>query len=243
MVVIETLLEGRSVYGIVAETPSRIVGACFLDESDEVHGLGPIVVDPEFQGVGIGRRLMKAVLNHSGRSSPVRLTQDAFNITSISLYASLGFRVRETLMLVKGRPAFVQSGFVVRQMKRKDLDDCIALCKKVLGISRANALRGAFESLSPMVATRNGRVVAYVTTLANWEHSQGVAENDLDMQALIAGAANDFSSQISFLAPVRRSDFFHWCVMQDFTLIKPLTLMTLGRYNEPAGCYIPSVLY
>jgi len=33
------------------------------------------------------------------------------------------------------------------------------------------------------------------------------------------------------------------CLANGFRLVMQMTLMTIGLYNEPAGAYLPSVLY
>jgi predicted N-acetyltransferase YhbS len=47
-----------AIWGVVAEADGRIVGSNFLDERGSITGVGPITVDPEAQGHGVGRRLM-----------------------------------------------------------------------------------------------------------------------------------------------------------------------------------------
>jgi len=34
-----------------------------------------------------------------------------------------------------------------------------------------------------------------------------------------------------------------WCLVKGLRLMKQMTLMTVGRYNEPSGAYLPSILY
>jgi len=34
-----------------------------------------------------------------------------------------------------------------------------------------------------------------------------------------------------------------WCRGQGLKITQPLTLMTLGLYNEPAGAFLPSITY
>jgi predicted N-acetyltransferase YhbS len=96
------------IWGVVAERGGRIFGSNFLDERGPIRGLGPITVDPRAQGQGIGRRLMHAALERSRGAAGVRLFQDSFNVGSLSLYASLGFEVKEPAVVVSGRPV---SGF------------------------------------------------------------------------------------------------------------------------------------
>ena len=46
-----------------------------------------------------------------------------------------------------------------------------------------------------------------------------------------------------FLLPTRNGEVFRWRLQNDLRLVHQLTLMTIGLYNEPAGAYLPSVLY
>ncbi|MFL5665354.1 MAG: GNAT family N-acetyltransferase [Ktedonobacteraceae bacterium] len=74
---------------------------------DAVAGVGPITVDLAFQGKGIGRALMTEVIKYARRNhiKSLRLQQDAFNVASLSLYASLGFEVKESVAVMQATPA------------------------------------------------------------------------------------------------------------------------------------------
>src|SRR5262249_7354573 len=56
-------------YCIVAESDGRIVGSNCLDERAVIFGIGPITVDPEAQNVGVGRKLMQAVMDRANQRS------------------------------------------------------------------------------------------------------------------------------------------------------------------------------
>src|SRR6185369_3129480 len=47
--------------------------------------------------------LMESVIERGKGSAGIRLVQDAFNTASLSLYASLGFDVKEPLALMEGQ--------------------------------------------------------------------------------------------------------------------------------------------
>ncbi len=89
------------------------------------------------------------------------------------------------------------------------------------------------------VAEREGRITGYTTGIGYFAHSVG--ETGDDLKALI-GAAREFSGP-GFLLPVRNADLFNWCLAQGFRAVQPLDLMSLGLYNEPAGAFLPSVLF
>ena len=174
----------------------------------------------------------------------MRLVQDAFNATSMALYASMGFDVREPLVLIAGTPRGPTSTEIeVRPMVPEDIDTCADLCRKVHGITRSEEVRTALGPFTPYVALREGRVTAYATTLAFWFAAHGVAETDADMHALLAGAAADSGEPVNFLLPTRQASLFRWVLAERLRIVKPMTLMTLGPYQEPVGTYFPSVGY
>jgi hypothetical protein len=61
------------------------------------------------------------------------------------------------------------------------------------------------------------------------------------VKALI-GAAPTFAGP-GFLLPTRNHDVFRWCLERGLRLVKQQTLMTIGLYNEPAGAWLPGILY
>ena len=48
---------------------------------------------------------------------------------------------------------------------------------------------------------------------------------------------------LALLLPSRQTELFLWCLSESLRVVKPLTLMTMGQYQEPQTCYSPSVLY
>jgi hypothetical protein len=61
------------------------------------------------------------------------------------------------------------------------------------------------------------------------------------MKALI-GAATVFQGP-GFLLPTRNSDLLRWCLENGLRVVQPMTLMSIGLYNEPDGAFLPSVIY
>jgi predicted N-acetyltransferase YhbS len=240
----QSFIAHPSIFGVVAEEDGRVVGSNFLAEGDAIRGVGPITVDPRLQGGGIGRSLMAAVLERGNGAAGIRLLQDAFNMHSVSLYASLGFEVREPVLVMTGRPVSKpRSGITVRRLTERDLGACNALCARIHGFSRAGELADAVRLLAPVVIERDGRVTGYLTAPTFWIANHGVAETEDDMKALILGAGATHTDPLSFLLPVRQASLFRWCLGEGLKAAKPMTLMTIGEYQTPNGSYIPSVFY
>src|SRR5262245_35964231 len=94
-----SMIENPRFFAVVAERNGRVVGSNFLDERSAIFAVGPITVEPSSQDRKIGRELMRAVLDRADQQHAigVRLVQVAYNTRSLSLYAKLGFDVRESL--------------------------------------------------------------------------------------------------------------------------------------------------
>jgi predicted N-acetyltransferase YhbS len=240
----QSFIAHPSIFGVVAEEDGRVVGSNFLAEGDAIRGVGPITVDPRRQGGGVGRRLMAAVLERGAGAAGIRLLQDAFNMPSLSLYASLGFEVREPVLVMTGRPVSKPGPrTTVRRLTEQDLGACNALCARIHGFSRASELADAMRLLAPVVSERDGRVTGYLTAPTFWLANHGVAETEDDMKALILGAGAANAQPLSFLLPIRQASLFRWCLSEGLKAAKPMTLMTIGEYRTPEGSYLPSVFY
>jgi len=234
-----------SIFAVVAVRDGELIGVNFLDERDAVRGVGPIAVAPEAQGAGVGRRLMEAVIERGGDAATLQLQQDAFNTRSLALYASLGFDVTHPTVLVAGTPRDpADARYEVRPLEPGDLEACDALAAAAHGHDRAVALRDALRELDPHVAVRDGRVVAYASTLGVWQLAHAAAEAPRDLQALIAGVAAATGAPVQMLVPTRHTALLRWCLAQGLRVVKPMNVMARGEYREPrAGAWIPSVLY
>jgi hypothetical protein len=219
-----------------------VVGSNFLDERGPIAGIGPITVDPAAQNQSIGRRLMLDVIERCTRRgvAGVRLLQSAYHNRSLCLYTKLGFETRETVSKLDGKPLGISlPGYEVRPAVEGDIPACNALCQRVHGHHRGGELDDAIRQGSARVVEHLGEITAYCTDIAFFAHA--VAETNNGLKALI-GSASAFPGG-GFLVPTRNGDLFRWCLQRDLRLVHQLTLMTIGLYNEPAGAYLPSVLY
>jgi hypothetical protein len=231
------------VWGVVAEVDGRVVGCNFLDERDPIRGVGPITIDPAVQNAGVGRKLMEAVMERGAGARGIRLLQDGFHMRSLSLYTSLGFDVTASCVLMRGEPSDANHDEIeVRALTEDELGQCEELCKKIHGFERTGALRDALQGFTPYVALRDGRVVAYASTLEFWPMGYGVAESEEDMRALLIGGARAAGNPIELLVPLQ-SELFRWCLERGLRAVKPMNLMSTGEYQEPQGSWFPSVIY
>src|SRR6516165_11194896 len=164
---------------VVAERGGRVVGSNCLDERSAIAGISPITIDPSAQNRGVGRSLMIAVMDRAAdcKCPGVRLVQAAFHCRSMSLYAKLGFDIREPLVVMQGPPIRqVPGGYSTRAAVAGDLEACNSLCRRLHGHDRSGELSDAIARGTARVAEYDGRITAYSSDLGFWVHT--TAENN-----------------------------------------------------------------
>lgn len=238
----EHVIARNDVYTVVAEIDGRVVGSNVLWGNGEIAGIGPITVDPSVQGGSIGRRLMEDVLRRADESGfeAVRLVQTPFNNLTMSLYSKLGFDVKEPLSVMHGDTLRSSiPGYEVRTATTDDLEQCDALCRRIHGHDRHGDLADAVAQGTATVVERGGSITGYATSVGFFGHA--VAETNEDLKALIC-EAKEFTGP-GFHIPSRNADLMRWCLARGLRIRQPMTLMSIGPYQEPAGAFIPSVLF
>ncbi len=144
----------------------ELSAAIFWTNATAIAGVGPITVDPTVQNRAIGRRLMDAVHERAAEKNfvGVRLIQAGFHTRSLSLYAKLGYDVREHLACMQGNALGISvEGHVVRPATEADIDNCNRLCQQVHGHDRGGELKDAIAQGSATVVEHDGRITGYAT--------------------------------------------------------------------------------
>jgi predicted N-acetyltransferase YhbS len=240
--VVRSMVSDPGHYGIVAELDGRTAGSNFMDERTTIAGIGPISVDPDVQNSGAGRAMMQHMLDRvaANRMPGVRLVQTAYNNRSLSLYAKLGFEIREPLSVMIGSPIKESiPGYHVRAATDADLDACNRLCVSVHGHDRAGELRDTIKEGTAAVVEHLGRITGYASAIGYAGHAVG--ESNEELKALIS-AAPEFLG-CGPLIPSRNGELLRWCYSKGLRLMQQMTLMSVGLYNEPRFPFIPSIIY
>lgn len=222
------------------------MGSNFLDErSNIVAGIGPLTVDLKFQNKGVGKQLMSNVMGRARMQNypALRLLQASYHNRSLSLYTSLGFKIREPISNMQGKPIQVSiPGRSVRIATESDLEPCNMVCKEIHGHDRDGELRHSIKQGIAKVVLSGDKITGYTSGLTIFNHSVGFTIDDL--KALIASETNeDCYGGPGILIPSRNTYLFRWCLDNGLRLVQQITLMTVGMYNEPAGYYMPSILF
>ena len=236
------LFSRSDIHSVVAEMDGRVIGSNFLWENTVIAGVGPITVDPAVQNGTVGRRLMEHVVERARENHfvGIRLVQAAYHNRSLSLYTKLGFNSREPLSTIQGPVLGIGiPGHDVRPALEGDMPDCNRLCIQVHGHDRKSELLDAIRQQTATVVECEGRITGYATVVGFFGHA--VAKDNEDLKALI-GAAPAFPGP-GFLLPTRNSELLRWCLEKGLRVVQPMTLMSMGLYNQPDGAFLPSVVY
>jgi hypothetical protein len=135
-------------------------------------------------------------------------------------------------------------GRTVRKATIEDVDYCNDICKQIHGHDRNGEIIDSIKQGKTKVVIHSGKITGYTCGLDFFNHSVGLTNDDL--KALIASVGTDddgIYGSPGILIPTRNTQLFYWCLNNGLKLNQQLLLMTVGMYNEPAGSYIPSILY
>jgi len=107
------------------------------------------------------------------------------------------------------------------------------------GFDRSLELQDGIKQNTAVVVERAGRITGYASTLAFSGHA--TAENNPDLQALLTSVESFGGPGI--LVPSRNTALLRWCLLNGLKIVQPLTLMSIGLYNDPPGAWLPSILF
>jgi hypothetical protein len=168
------------------------------------------------------------------------LVQAAYHNRSLAVYTKLGFDVQEPLSVIQGAALGISfPGYHVRPANEADMIACNQLCYEIHGHDRSHELPGAILAGTLFVVEYNGMITGYTTQVGFLGHT--IATTNTGLKALIGASAN-FSGP-GFLLPSRNAEVLRWCLQNGLRIIEPMTFMSKGLYNDPAGAFLPSVLY
>jgi ribosomal protein S18 acetylase RimI-like enzyme len=234
------LVQQETVYSMAAFEGGAAKGSNHLELWDEVAGIGPISVDLTAQGAGVGKTMMEHAIAHARENGfdRVRLMQDAFNMRSLALYASLGFNVVEPVAYLElSSDGPVDANF--RPATPADFDAMDALCREIYGISRKNEVATLAAAGFPAFVIDRGRVTGYLLATAI---GHGVAESDDDLLALYRSLGASQADSLSNL-PMRSGELYRRALTDGHRNRKVMNLMAIGAYDDPKGTWTPSVIF
>jgi ribosomal protein S18 acetylase RimI-like enzyme len=149
--------------GFVAEESDAVIGTGLCWKQGDRHGsLGAIIVSPEHQGHGIGRKLMNLVLEELGE----RCTLLNATPAGRPLYESLGFKPIGTIHQHQGTmraapPVVLARGESIRPVTANDIARLVVLANRATGMRRDEVLEQLACVAQGAALERNGELVGF----------------------------------------------------------------------------------
>jgi Acetyltransferases len=149
--------------GYVAELDSEVIGtAMSWLFGEDAATLGMVIVSPKTQGMGIGRRLMDAVLNDLGdRTVMLNATDEG-----LPLYRKMGFEPVGPIFQHQGAAFTVPMAELipderVRPLGNKDMDTLRTLARQATGMNRDKLLDMLVPGAQGVVLTRSNEPMGF----------------------------------------------------------------------------------
>ena len=147
----------RVAQGFVVEDGGRLIGTAFTCAQGDYATIGLVIVSDEYQGQGIGRKLMELALEACGsRTAMLNAT-----LAGAPLYASQGFIDFGHIQQHQGHaqppvPNDLPAGERCRPLTEADRNDQIVLANAGSGLNRHDVLNDLFDSVEHSVGIERG---------------------------------------------------------------------------------------
>ncbi|POR46351.1 GNAT family N-acetyltransferase [Bosea psychrotolerans] len=232
-------------HGVVATLGEEIVASALWWPYGETHAtLGSIIVSPAHQGGGIGKRLMRALLEQTqGRSQLLNAT-----VAGEPLYARNGFVPWGSVHQHHGESLadvapVLQPGETLRLGGPGDLPVLERLDAQATGLPRKPALEVLLACGECIVLERDGEPVGFsILRRFGRGHVIGpvVAANGGDAQTLIAHWLHERRGQFLRIDVPAETGLEDWLTRNGLKPAGPVTGMVRGEKPVPSG---PARLY
>ncbi|MGH8782992.1 GNAT family N-acetyltransferase [Paraburkholderia sp.] len=153
----------RSGQGFVAEDAGGVIGTTLAWKFDrEAASIGMVIVAPERQGLGIGRRLIELTLNELGpRIKLIHATP-----AGLPLCTKLGFQKVTTIRQHQGaafQPPLVSlpPGERLRPLGASDVPRLVELASRASGVDRSALLPQVLDVASGIALDRDGELTGF----------------------------------------------------------------------------------
>lgn len=222
--------------GVVAEADGAITGtSLWWLYGDDASSLGMVIVRPDQQGLGIGRRLVETALAAIGGRSMALIATDE----GAPLYARLGFAVTGQVLQQQGtaRAADLPRAGL-RPVRPGDLDSLVALDQAAKGVSRPAVIAALADVGDGMVLTDGEHVsgFAFCREAGLGRVIGPVAAPDADgARALIGHWLSRHAGTVLRIDTPAESGIGDWLAAHGLALAGTRTAMTRGALPRAAG--------
>lgn len=224
-------------HGLAVEAGGRLVATALWWPCDDAFAsCGMIIVAAEFQGKGVGRRLMDELLRQaSGRTIILNSTREGH-----ALYERLGFvdcgEVSQHQAVLAQAPIAPRADGI-RAFRAADLAAVRDLDRRATGMGRAALLEAVFARGSGLVIERAGRLTGY-GCVRRWGRGvvigPVVARDAADARALIAALAAPHAGGFVRIDVPSAQGLSQWLAEIGLPCVDRVVSMVRGAPPKPA---------
>lgn len=229
--------------GIAAEVDGRLVATALWWPYGDTHAAcGMVIVNPEMQGLGIGRALMTALLHEAGdRTLILNSTQEG-----LRLYTLLGFvpvgQVFQHKAVLPADPHLADEAIGIRPMQVDDDGAVRQLDLAATGMDRTLLLH-ALCKMGPVIVVDRGTGVQGYACVREFGHGlvigPVVARDAADAKALIATLANRHPGRFVRVDVPEASGLSPWLTNMGLPCVGHIQSMVCGAPPRVvAGAYL-----
>ncbi|KAG0629317.1 hypothetical protein M758_1G093800 [Ceratodon purpureus] len=249
---LESFLSQPAAYKVVAvDAAGKVLGGACMQSGDAyVHAIGPLFVSPNSADRGVGKALMRSLIEHARKlnAPSIRLTTSAANRKSFCLYISLGFRPVECTSTFFGTvhpdagecAAFAvgisTEGISTRKMEEADVKVCAEIYSKGMGYDREDDIK-AMLTKSPercwVATTEDNTILGYTTGLFLAGHTMTTSE--AAWVAVVSRAIKEKDGDVSGISipGVLYPRLIKWALAMKLVLARHSWYMVIGKYQRP----------
>lgn len=212
------LLSAGTGYGIDDPDGDGLLACCVVTsygsgpEGPELAAIGMVLVAQRYARRGVGRRLMRHVLDEAGET-PLTLHATA---NGQPLYEELGFAEIGRAEMVKGRftGAVPAPNVAVRPVTAEDLQEVLRLDREVFGLDRTPLITRLPAFADHLrVAVEDGAIIGFAAAWPNMDtHVVGplIARDTATAQALVASLGAATNRPLRTDVDLRHTELLGW---------------------------------
>ncbi len=222
--------------GYVAECGDTVVGTamCWSHGAD-FASVGMVIVGPDWQGKGIGRKLMKLTMGELGKRNVILNATESAQ----AMYESCGFKAVDAIhqhqgSVFKSRLIALQPGERIRPLGTRDGAKLAALGARAAGMPRGTVLAALMEVAECVVIDRYDELVG-CAMLRRFGHGYAIgpviAADAEHAKALIAHWAGTYAGSFVRVDVSESSGLSPW--LDDIGLLRVDRVVTMVRGEAP----------
>ena len=224
--------------GIVAEINGHFAGtAMWWPFDSNVARLGMVIVDPALQRSGIGKRLMREVLDRLAGSAVVLVATTA----GAPLYRKLGFQDSSLIsqhqgVVVPQNPEVAEVSGKVRVGRAPDLDRLVELDRQATGVARPRVIETLLRGSHAVVLEEGERPAGFAIRR---RFGRGdtigpvVARNLMEAKALIDALLHDRAGRFVRADVPLSANLSPWLAERGMANVSEVLTMVLGEAPAP----------